>query len=1303
MIIEELVLKIKTDISGVKDKIQEIKKELGNTPDVAKKVEDHTKQCMEQIQSEINKAGESTKILGRNMKQSMEESTSSIREAQSSIVTHQRELENLKRKILDGEDAHRRQSDAIKETARETESLKNRLADYIKQAEYAAGIKVHSDEYKDVESNIEKTEKKLEKLIEKSQEMRELGKDLTVSKEYKEIQRAIDSARKRLNNFLATEERIKETGGRQRGANWDKLQYNIKEARNTLKAYQQDLENLVAENGHISLSKPFETLQKQIQLAQDKLASYQRQKGVLEKSGRDMVRDTGFSSGSHIRTLLATAKAGIRDLKNNIQFGLSLAKSKVADFVKRIPVIGRVATETAFVVKTAFHGMKLAISILGGAVKKTGTFFKQLGSKIKSIIPHMNSAKKGMKDVDASSKHLGKSLFRVGTLLKTMFLHTALRTMLQGAKEGFQNLARYSNNFNKSMSMLMSSMTQLKNSFATAFAPLINAVAPVLNKIIQLFVKAANSIGQFFAALTGQGFYVRAKEVQQDYASSLDKATGSAKKAKKAAEEYKKSIMGFDELNPLTKQNKNDNDSDGSSGSGASSGLSPSDMFETVPIESKFKELAEKLKAIWGEIFAPIKSAWGKEGAGVMEAWKRALDGILKVVKSIGKSFLEVWTNGTGETFCTNILKLVKEIGLAIGDVAEAFQKAWDNEGRGTALIQSYFDKWNAILELILSISESMRTVWNSGSGESIIANILEILTNIQKTIGNIATNFKKAWELDNTGTKILQNLVDIFDNLLGHINNITSSLEKWSKDLDFSPLLTAFEGVTNALKPLGDKIGSGLEWFFKNVLEPLGKWAVEQAIPAALNGIEGALKLIDTILDSLKPLGTWLWDNFLKPLGEWTGGVVVDVLNGIGTAFSTISDIIKDSDGFTDSLVNVGTYLIDGLKNGVVTGLKEIGTWIKNTIIDPIVTKVKEFFGIHSPSTVFAGIGGYLIEGLKQGITNAPSVIKDAIEGLWTTAKTWWDTNVKLPDIDFKAKIGTKWEDLKKDWDELKRNAKDLLLDVKAKIGTKWEDIKKAWGELKGNATDLLFDVKAKIGTKWDDIKNAWGSLKGNTTDLVFEIKAKIGTKWGDLKEKWGNLKKKATGKTVLFKARVGTTWASIKTKWNNLTKNIKDKTVTLKMKVISTAQGLRNAINQIIDMVNRNVIQKIKLNVPKAFQWIGGSTIGPPPDIPKFAKGGIVNKATIGMIGEAGTEAVIPLENNTGWIDNLASKINSKLNRSSSDFDYRKFYEVLVQALNSMERQDIVLHMDGTLIARQIVKNINQFNRRQYPVNVI
>ena len=88
--------------------------------------------------------------------------------------------------------------------------------------------------------------------------------------------------------------------------------------------------------------------------------------------------------------------------------------------------------------------------------------------------------------------------------------------------------------------------------------------------------------------------------------------------------------------------------------------------------------------------------------------------------------------------------------------------------------------------------------------------------------------------------------------------------------------------------------------------------------------------------------------------------------------------------------------------------------------------------------------------------------------------------------------------------------------------------------------------------------------------------------------------------------------------------------------------ANGVINGINSMIRALNN-----LSFDVPDWVPEIGGKKFGfniktlGTVSLPRLAKGGVVDKATIAMIGEAGKEAVVPLENNTGWIDKVAAKI--------------------------------------------------------------
>lgn len=210
--------------------------------------------------------------------------------------------------------------------------------------------------------------------------------------------------------------------------------------------------------------------------------------------------------------------------------------------------------------------------------KKSGSFLKTLASRLKGIAL---------------------------SLLIFNWITKAFNAMVSSMKEGFQNLAQYSDEYNQSMSNLKSSSAELKNNLAAAFEPIVNMAIPYLIKLIGWINKAAETISQFFAVMQGKDTYTRAKKQVIDYAKTLDKASQSAKK----------SLASFDELNVLSNQNS------GSSNAGGE--LTGADAFEQVALTEEMRKNAEKIKKTLMDIL-PFVIAIGVAFA----AWKIA--GIVK-------------------------------------------------------------------------------------------------------------------------------------------------------------------------------------------------------------------------------------------------------------------------------------------------------------------------------------------------------------------------------------------------------------------------------------------------------------------------------------------------------------------------------------------------------------------------------------------------------------------------------------------------------------------------------------------------
>lgn len=436
------------------------------------------------------------------------------------------------------------------------------------------------------------------------------------------------------------------------------------------------------------------------------------------------------------------------------------------------------------------------------------------GSKLNKSLKGTEKASRGAR------MGLGRML-ATSILFSTVF--RAISAVTGGLKEGMDNLAQYSDDTNKALSMLMSSMTQLKNSFGTAFSPLVEYAAPALAQFINLLSQAVTWTAQLLAALTGKDTFVKAVKVQQNYADSLDKTKDETKDA---AKETEKALAPFDKLIQITTGKKKSEDKNE---------LKPEDMFATEEVSNDIKLHAEAIKNTLGKLFDPLKESWLENGPQVMSSLQNTFSAIKKLASDVGASFMQVW----------NV----------------------------------------------------------EGYGKAITDDLLITFANLVDTVGNLVTNFDKAWVSGDTGTNILRHLGDIILEITGFFRQASESLKEWSADLDFSPLLESFDRILISVKPIVSDVGNLLLWFLNDVLLPIAKWGVEQALPTVFDLIAAALKAIHSVIDALKPLGIWLWEEFLQPLGEWTGAVIIAALEKVVEWLTKFSDWVSQNQTLVENI----------------------------------------------------------------------------------------------------------------------------------------------------------------------------------------------------------------------------------------------------------------------------------------------------------------------------------------------------------------------------------------------------------------
>lgn len=173
------------------------------------------------------------------------------------------------------------------------------------------------------------------------------------------------------------------------------------------------------------------------------------------------------------------------------------------------------------------------------------------------------------------------------------------------------------------------------------------------------------------------------------------------------------------------------------------------------------------------------------------------------------------------------------------------------------------------------------------------------------------------------------------------------------------SPVTSRFSGAGSWLVGRGSAVVSGLRSGVVAGAKGLGGWISARVVSPVTSRFSGA--------------GSWLVGRGSQVVSGLRSGVSSGA-KGIGSwAYSHVAQPLTSRFSTARTwLTGRGSQLISGLKNGIAGAIKGIGGWVKGHIVDPVVNAVKKYFGIHSPSTVFATLGGHLTAGLLKGMAQS-------------------------------------------------------------------------------------------------------------------------------------------------------------------------------------------------------------------------------------------------------------------------------------------------------------------------------------------
>ena len=540
----------------------------------------------------------------------------------------------------------------------------------------------------------------------------------------------------------------------------------------------------------------------------------------------------------------------------------------------------------------------------------------------------------------------------LGRMLATSLLFStvfrALSAVTNGIKEGMGNLAQYSGKTNATLSSLMSSLTQLKNAFATAFSPILTVVAPALNYLIGLLTSAATAVAQLISVLTGKNSFVKATKVQQDYAESLEKTGGAAKEAEGA-------LAAFDKLNVSQ---------DNSGGGGSGGELSPEEMFETVPVDNSLTQAIDMIKQKWLELSDLFKKGFA-EGIGDLSV----LDSIKDSISSIKSSLLDIFTdNSVTAAFQKMVDTLVYNAGRIAGSFVSVGLTIADNIlGGFSKFLNQNKDRIKSYLIAMFDIASSIST----------------IQANFAVAVADIFTVFRS-----DTAKQVTADIISIFSNAFMGINELVGKLFRDVINLILTPFTENADAIkdalNNTLAPVEEVLGTiansvantfdAFNRMYDEHLAPLFESLKDGLSDILTSLLDGYNKYIAPVLDKISKRFTEVWEGTIQPLIENAIGLIGDVADLIKAVWENILQPVVN--WFVSNMYPVIAPIVEALGNIFLTTFESIGN-IFDTFMDAARGVIKFL------TSVFSGDWEGAWEGIKESFGNIFESLPDLLKGI--------------------------------------------------------------------------------------------------------------------------------------------------------------------------------------------------------------------------------------------------------------------------------------------------------------------------------
>lgn len=756
-----------------------------------------------------------------------------------------------------------------------------------------AGLLKPTQEYRELGKAVQDAENRVREL---NKEREKLAKSHKATPEYKQLEKDIIGAEKHLDKLIDDQIAIADLP---HGAAFNNLEEEITRANAELTTMRARLADMEKGGATAAQQEEWYGVTRATQEAEKELARYKSQMAELEASG-------GAYEASGPRSNIKEAQrtyAAIKQLSGGQSFfgkmdwegPISGALKKIYD---RIVAIGTATGPARAQLKGFLEGGVNDAKSLVGWLGRIGRGFGSVFQKLKELLPIQKTVKNRFDGIGKSAHKIKRGLM-MGAGVKGLARVGAAGAIalysIRMLRQGLENLTLYDARTANSINQFKAALDTLKNSLATAFAPVLNSVLPILTVLVNALARAATMVAHFTAAITGQKSVVVARKATSGYASSVGKAGKATKAANKAAKEYKRTLLGFDQINKLDDNRGSDGSGAGSPGGGGGGGGLGGAMFETVPVDSRIKAFADKVKEAWRKgDFTEIGQILAEKINSAMEAipWAKIQATCNKIARSIA-TFLNGFIGKLDWKLLARTIS--KGIETALGMISTFLETMnWRQIGK-------------AIVQFISGID--FAGLFRSGARltGNVAGAILSLLTGAVETAGKkLKRYFSKS--IRDAGGNVVKGF------FLG-IGKAIKGIGKFIKDNIFKPFLKGFKkafGISSPakkMKPMGEYIITGLLEGLKSKLGNLLDWFTD--LPDKL--IEKIKGIPDRIQEEVGDLGSAI-------LGK-AGDVTIDVIPNIKELGSKTIDMVasfKDwvkGSGFSSTIGNMVSSFKDWVK----------------------------------------------------------------------------------------------------------------------------------------------------------------------------------------------------------------------------------------------------------------------------------------------------------------------------------------------------------------------------------------------------